>query len=150
MFKTILLVFLYVAFGAIGQVVVSAGMKQKVTSVPYVLAGTTILAAGYAVYLVLLKDVPLSVVVPAGASSFMVITALARFVLHEEIPPLRWIGALVVSLGVAIVMYSDMKMRRTNVKPVATPVAEQRLSHDPYPGLNGAGAAPVLQQAARD
>jgi drug/metabolite transporter (DMT)-like permease len=149
MFKTILLVFLYVAFGAIGQVVVSAGMKQKVTSLPYVIVGTTILAAGYAVYLVLLKDVPLSVVVPAGAGSFMLITAMARIFLHEEIPPLRWIGAVVVSIGVAIVMYSDMKMRRSVTKP-APPVAEQRISHDPYVTLNGAASAPVLQQAARE
>jgi len=113
MLKTIFLVFLYVAFTAAGNLLVGCGMRQKAVCVPYVAIGTMVLSLGYAVYLGLLKEVPLSVVVPSGAASYLLIAAMSRWALNETVPTLRWIGAIVVSIGVSIVLLSDSQLRKS-------------------------------------
>ena len=112
MIKTAFLVFLYVAFSAVGNVMVGCGMRQKAVHIPYVALGTLVLTLGYAVYLGLLKEVPLSVVVPAGAGSYLFIAALSRWALNETVPTTRWVGAFVVSIGVSLVMFSDWQVRK--------------------------------------
>jgi uncharacterized membrane protein len=112
MIKTIVLVFFYVAFSAVGNIMVSCGMRQKAVCLPYVGLGTLILTMGYGIYLGLLKEVPLSVVVPAGAGSYLFIAAISRWLLNETVPTTRWVGAFVVSIGVALVMFSDWQVRR--------------------------------------
>jgi drug/metabolite transporter (DMT)-like permease len=107
MAKTVCLVLLYVVCGAIGNLLVGCGMRGKCMSVPHVLGGTLVLCLAYGIYLGLLKNVPLSVVVPAGAASYILIAAFSRWILHEAVPPTRWVGALVVSVGVMIVLFSD-------------------------------------------
>jgi uncharacterized membrane protein len=124
MLKTASLVFLYVLCGAVGNLMVGWGMKQKVMHMPLVASGTLILTLGYAVYLGLLKEVPLSVVVPAGAASYILIAAISRLVLNESVPVLRWVGAIVVSLGVSIVMISDWQSRAAQAAEAESPPAQ--------------------------
>jgi multidrug transporter EmrE-like cation transporter len=54
-------------------------------------------------WLVVLSRVPLSVAYPFVGISYILIVAFARFSLHEQVPPLRWVGVAVVALGIAIV-----------------------------------------------
>ncbi len=113
MTKTLVLVLLYISCGATGDLMVSYGMKQRQPEIIWVAGGTAVLALGYAIFLGLLKDVPLSVVVPAGAGSYLLIAALSHLILKEQVPPVRWIGTVLVSLGVAMVMVSDWQARRS-------------------------------------
>jgi drug/metabolite transporter (DMT)-like permease len=121
MLKTIFLVFLYVAFSAVGNVLVSCGMRQRAVYVPHVILGTVILTLGYGIYLGLLKEVPLSVVVPAGAGSYLFIAAISRWALNETVPTMRWVGAFVVSIGVSLVMFSDWQMRKATTNAAQVP-----------------------------
>jgi drug/metabolite transporter (DMT)-like permease len=126
--KTVGLVLLYITCGALGDLMLSYGMKPRPgvegVGLPWVLAGTAVLALGYAVFLGLLKDVPLSVVVPAGAGSYLIIAALSRLVLHEHVPPARWIGTILVSIGVSLVMISDWKARKQAALSLNAPEPE--------------------------
>jgi multidrug transporter EmrE-like cation transporter len=54
-------------------------------------------------WLVVLSRVPLSVAYPFVGLSYVGIVLLSRTVLHESVPPLRWVGVCVVSLGIALV-----------------------------------------------
>jgi drug/metabolite transporter (DMT)-like permease len=54
-------------------------------------------------FMALVQTEPLSFAVPASASSYVLETLLARFVLHEKIGPRRIIGALAVLGGVILV-----------------------------------------------
>ena len=127
MAKNVSLVLLYVVCGAIGNLMVGCGMRGKCMSLPHVLGGTLVLCLAYAVYLGLLKNVPLSVVVPAGAGSYLLIAAVSRWILHEPVPASRWVGALVVSVGVLIVLLSDRQPTRpTPPEQTATMVWNHR------------------------
>jgi drug/metabolite transporter (DMT)-like permease len=114
MTKTICLVLLYMACGATGDLMLGYGRNPNLHAVHplmWVVLGTTSLGIGYGIFLGLLKDVPLSVVVPAGAGSYIVIAALSKVVLHEPVPLQRWLGTLLVSVGVSMVMISDWQTR---------------------------------------
>ena len=124
MTRTICLVLVYIACGATGDLMLSYGMKARVPAMPWLIAGTLVLALGYAVFLGLLKDVPLSVVVPAGAGSYIIIAILSHLILHEQIPLARWLGTAMVSMGVGLVMVSDWQARKAGA-PASRP-AEQR------------------------
>src|SRR5437588_491998 len=65
-------------------------------------------AIGYAIVamlgslLALLSWADVTVVVPATALSYVAGAFGARFLLHEQVAPLRWAGALLVCVGVAL------------------------------------------------
>ena len=108
MIKTLFLVFLYVAFSAVGNIMVSCGMRQKAVYIPHVLLGTLILTLGYGIYLGLLKEVPLSVVVPAnviGAPALICTVALFSVVAWVNVRPcdgVIWAELVIVSAAVVL------------------------------------------------
>ena len=54
-------------------------------------------------WLVVLSRVALSVAYPLVGFSYIVVVAIARYLLNEEVPTLRWIGVSVIALGIAII-----------------------------------------------
>lgn len=57
-------------------------------------------------WLIVLSHVPLSVAYPVVGLSYVIIVAFSRLVLHEHVPTLRWLGVVVVAMGIAIVGWS--------------------------------------------
>jgi len=53
---------------------------------------------------VLLSWAPLSVVIPASAGTYVVGTFGAKYVLREQVSPKRWMGVVMVCIGVALVL----------------------------------------------
>lgn len=68
---------------------------------PLVLA-VFFMAISFFAFMKLLSVADLSFAVPVTAASVALETVLARLVLHEKVTPLRWIGALSVACGVAL------------------------------------------------
>jgi drug/metabolite transporter (DMT)-like permease len=60
-------------------------------------------AVSFFTFMALVQREPLSFAVPASAASFVLETALAKFVLHERIGARRTAGALAVLSGVVLV-----------------------------------------------
>jgi drug/metabolite transporter (DMT)-like permease len=60
-------------------------------------------AVSFFAFMALVQTEPLSFAVPASASSFVLETVLAKFVLHERIGVRRAAGALAVLAGVVLV-----------------------------------------------
>ncbi|HVF54386.1 MAG TPA: EamA family transporter [Actinomycetota bacterium] len=58
-------------------------------------------------WLVVLSRVDLSVAYPVVGLSYIVVVTAARFVFHENVPALRWLGVLVIAVGIALVGLSS-------------------------------------------
>ena len=114
------LVIVSVIFAVGGQLVLKTAMREigRIGGAEFLAAGETISRAlreprlwiGLALFgvsalfwMVVLSRVPLSVAYPFVGISYVLIVASSRFILHEQVPALRWVGVLVVAIGIAIV-----------------------------------------------
>ena len=69
----------------------------------WLLLAVACMAVSFFAFLKLLSIAELSFAVPATAGTYVLETLLAKHVLRERIAPLRWVGALLVAGGVALV-----------------------------------------------
>ena len=65
----------------------------------------------FAIFTTVLARADLSVVVPIISFEIVVNVALAHWVIHEFISPLRWAGTVLVTCGVALVALSAKNAR---------------------------------------
>ena len=70
---------------------------------PYVALGIALLIGFFASYTAALSWADLTFVLPATSFGNVLIALLARFWLHEAITPTRWLGILLITLGVGFV-----------------------------------------------
>jgi len=91
--------------GRIGTAQVTAPVETiaRVAREPLLWAGLTLFGISALFWLIVLSHVPLSVAYPVVGLSYVIIVGFSRFVLHEHVPALRWLGVVVVALGIAIV-----------------------------------------------
>jgi drug/metabolite transporter (DMT)-like permease len=107
---------------ASGETLLSAGMKlvgreghaglrfalDAVTNWR-VLAGTCLMAVFFALYSVCLSWADISFVLPFTAMSYLFVAFLARFALHEDVSLTRWVGALIIVVGVIVVGFGERR-----------------------------------------
>jgi drug/metabolite transporter (DMT)-like permease len=99
-----------------GETLLRAGMKLvgegnhggfefvlAAISTPQVLIGTALMMVYFALYSLALSWADISFVLPITALSYLFVAGLARFFLHENVTPARWIGAVIITLGVIVV-----------------------------------------------
>ena len=100
-------------FGAIGDSLLSRGMKsfgevspQQILQIfaavlnPWVFVGIFFLLAFMAAYLTALSWADLTYVLPATAFGYVFIALIAKFFLHEQISTMRWLGIVLIAVGV--------------------------------------------------
>jgi drug/metabolite transporter (DMT)-like permease len=105
---------------AVGETLLSKGMKQlarfhgsraeqvlAAARSGWVWVGVLLLIVHLGLYMLALKGADLSFALPLTAASYPLAAILARYYLREEVGTTRWIGTLVVTLGVAIVAFGD-------------------------------------------
>jgi drug/metabolite transporter (DMT)-like permease len=68
-----------------------------------VIAGVLVLMAWMISDLALLSRADLSYVLPMTSVSYMLIAIIGHWILHERISLTRWLGILVITLGVILV-----------------------------------------------
>ncbi|HEY3972475.1 MAG TPA: EamA family transporter [Candidatus Sulfotelmatobacter sp.] len=103
-------------FAAAGDSMLSHGMKQAgnisldhlqgvVLAVlnPWVAVGIVLLLAFFASYMNALSWADLTYVLPATSLGYVLLALLAKFALHEQVSPMRWIGIVLISGGVGFV-----------------------------------------------
>jgi drug/metabolite transporter (DMT)-like permease len=69
----------------------------------FVIGSVVAMAVSFFAYMGLLKITDLSFAVPATAVTYALETALAKYVLKEQVTGLRWLGAVLVVCGVTLV-----------------------------------------------
>ena len=82
--------------GAIGRLVAALTRNR------YILASIVCMAISFFAFLALVSVADLSFAVPATAASYILQTILAKYLLRESIPAMRWAGVSLVACGVAL------------------------------------------------
>lgn len=103
-------------FAAAGDSMLSHGMKQTgnislhhlsgiVLAVlnPWVAVGIVLLLAFFASYMNALSWADLTYVLPATSLGYVLLALVAKFALHEDVSPMRWLGIALISGGVGFV-----------------------------------------------
>src|SRR5690242_11759210 len=70
---------------------------------PWVAIGILLLLAFFASYMNALSWADLTYVLPATSLGYVLLAFVARFALHEQVSPLRWMGIALISGGVSFV-----------------------------------------------
>lgn len=118
--KTICLIGLMGLFGSLGDVLLRKGMRQigavsswrpesllamfdRTFHSGPIWLGITSLLLFFVSYLLVLSWADYSYVQPASAMGYLFVAVLAYLLLGEVIPRMRWIGVLVICVGVLLV-----------------------------------------------
>jgi drug/metabolite transporter (DMT)-like permease len=118
--KTLILIFIMVLAGPLGNVLLGKGMKQvgavqlwppadllhvfiRVFTAGTIWLGVGSLLVFFAAYMIVLSWADYSYVQPASSISYVVVALLASAWLGEFVPPLRWAGIAVICIGVFLV-----------------------------------------------
>jgi drug/metabolite transporter (DMT)-like permease len=80
----------------------ASSLKAVVTNL-FVIGGLAIFGISAVVWLLVLSRASLSFAYPFASLSYLLIVLAARFVLHEQIPPLRWVGVACIMTGIILV-----------------------------------------------
>ena len=143
MAKIVLILLLALVFEAVGVVFLSKGLReigelQRVTASevvrlvgrgaqnPSLLLGVFLEAIFFGALLYLLSQRDVSLIWPLTSLGFVITALAARWVLHEQVSPLRWLGVILIVLGAGLVTWSE-KLKERPATGSDVPAAEQRV-----------------------
>lgn len=114
--RTYLIVLLFIALKAAGNLSLAYGMKQDTEAVsanplhyiramfdPFVTIGVVLLIVSLLTRMALLSRADLTFVLPVTAVGYVLATFLGKYFLHETVTNQRWAGTLLVFIGAALV-----------------------------------------------
>lgn len=124
MLKTVLVMFLAISAGTVGDILLAKGMKQmgdlsamnlrgiidtaiRALTNPKMIIGTFMLAVFFFLWLAVLSWEDLSVALPMQALNYVLVAFLSQYFLGETVSPLRWAGTLLVCVGVMMITKSS-------------------------------------------
>ncbi|HZS99336.1 MAG TPA: EamA family transporter [Terriglobales bacterium] len=103
-------------FASIGDSMLSRGMKDMggvslarlhtllaALRDPWIVGGIVFLLAFFAAYMTALSWADLTYVLPATSLGYVLLALIAKFVLHEQVTMLRWVGIFLIAVGVSAV-----------------------------------------------
>ena len=89
-----------VAFKGLGG---AAGLVWRLFTNPVIFLGLISYGISTVFWILVLKEKDLSLVYPMLASSYILILLTSWIFRHEAVSPFRWLGALVITLGVILI-----------------------------------------------
>jgi len=126
----------------LGDTLLSLGMKRVgpvsldhlssliyAIATPQILLGIALLICFFASYLASLSWADLTFVLPATSIGNVIVALLAKFWLHEQISPGRWIGILLITAGVGFVTqgpsYTETCKEKSAERPLQSAGVQQ-------------------------
>jgi drug/metabolite transporter (DMT)-like permease len=94
---------------------------------PWIALGIALLIGFFASYLTALSWADLTFVLPATAFGYVIVALIARFMLNEPISLERWIGIVLITVGVGFVAHGPSLTERPQASALAKtaePVAQ--------------------------
>ena len=136
--KTLVTLFFAIICQTLGDVCLTKGMKSigeintlnpielfhigvQIFTNPFIGLGIAILTVFYFLYLAALSWADLSYVLPVTAFGYTLNAVMAKWLLHEQVSLTRWVGTLVICIGVAVVSRTEQK---TTHEPLLFPGEE--------------------------
>lgn len=137
--RVFIILIISLIFESIGVVLLSKGIKQigepaKISTVeiarlikrgatnPNVLLGILFEALFFAGFLMMLSQSDVSFIWPLTSLSFVVTTLAAKFILHEYVSGVRWMGVVCIMIGAALISYSEQNKSSKESTASATSV----------------------------
>jgi len=139
-FKTYLLIFLMVIFGPLGNVLLGKGMKRigavtvatpaealdvlsRILTSGTIWLGIASLIIFFGANMLVLSWADYSYVQPASSVAYAMSALLAHFLLREVVTPTRWVGVVIICLGVLVIGHTSPRTiePRTTVPRTAEP-----------------------------
>ncbi|MBC8019338.1 MAG: EamA family transporter [Verrucomicrobia bacterium] len=125
MLKTMIVMFLAVSAGTVGDILLAKGMKEmgdlsamnlrgildaayRALTSPKLIFGTSMLAIFFFLWLAVLSWEDLSVALPMQALNYVLVAFLSQYFLGEVVSPLRWAGTVLVCVGVMMITKSSV------------------------------------------
>ena len=117
-------------FAATGDSLLSRGMKElgnvslrripdmllAITD-PYVAGGILLLLGFFACYMTALSWADLTYVLPATSLGYVLVALIGKFFLHEQVSAARWMGIILISMGVGFVAGGPSHTDTRNKQP---------------------------------
>jgi len=143
MLKLILILIVALVFEAVGVVLLSQGLREtgnveKITPAEVkrvvtqgitnrnIVLGVFFKAIFLAALLFLLARSDVSLIWPLTSIGFVLTTAAAKFIRHEEVSSLRWSGVVLIMIGAALVGWSEKQKRPSAAAKVTESVEALR------------------------
>jgi len=118
--KSILLILLSIGIAVGGQLLLKIGLNKigdiginsigalgqfflSIIKSPMVMAGLFCYVISAAIWLIVLSAVDLSFAYPFIGLTYVLILVLSKFVLKEDVNPIRWAGAAIITIGVVVI-----------------------------------------------
>ncbi len=131
MLKTIIIMLIAVTAATVGDVLLAKGMKglgdisamnlRGIISIAVraltewkIVVGTAMMVIFFFLWLAVLSWEDISIAIPMQALNYVIVALRAKYYMHEEISPLRWIGITMVCVGVILITKSS----KTDKPPV--------------------------------
>jgi multidrug transporter EmrE-like cation transporter len=120
LYKPFLIVITAICFSVSGELLLKSGMGSvgilsfsnfwptlgKVFTNPRILSGFGLFGIGAVFWLAAISRVPLSWAYPMLSIGYVLILLFSAIILKEQVAPLRWVGALVICVGIVLVFRS--------------------------------------------
>jgi drug/metabolite transporter (DMT)-like permease len=136
--KTAIVLFSAMLAQAVGDVLLSRGMKQaegffqasagswwgagrQIASLPEIWMGTILLILFFALFAAALSWADLSFVLPTTSFGYILNVAFAAAFLGEKVTALKWFGSILIALGVLAVARSEVHKKRESSIPQEDP-----------------------------
>jgi drug/metabolite transporter (DMT)-like permease len=143
MLKTIVIMLIAVTAGTVGDILLAKGMKQMgdlstmnlrgIMEVAFramtewkIVVGTAMLALFFFLWLAVLSWEDLSVALPMQALNYVLVAVLAKYLLHEDVSPLRWGGIALVCVGVMLITKSSTSDKKPTTELARPTTIESR------------------------
>jgi uncharacterized membrane protein len=118
--KTATVLILAILAQVAGNILLSKGMHgiagenlwaivSQVAQNPMIWLGILFLGMFFALYTSALSWADLSFILPATSFGYVLNVACAKYFLNEEVSLTRWLGAIIICVGVAVVSRSEIK-----------------------------------------
>ena len=114
--KTLIVMLLATLAVSFGEAMLAKGMKQSgetpagiwnqlrgVATNGNIVFGTLLMMTYFGLYMLALRWADFSFVLPLTAVSYLIGAILAKYYLGETVTPTRWLGAIIITLGVVVV-----------------------------------------------
>jgi len=118
--SSVLLILLSISFAVGGQLLLKTGIDRigisgfgsmksliglfsGIIKSPMVITGLFLYLISAAIWLVVLSTVDLSFAYPFIGFTYVMVLVLSKFILKEEVNPLRWAGAFIITVGVVVI-----------------------------------------------
>jgi drug/metabolite transporter (DMT)-like permease len=118
--NSILLIFLSISIAVGGQILLKIGINRigivslngiddfrqlflGIVKSPLVISGLFLYVVSAAAWLIVLSAVDLSFAYPFIGFTYVMVLILSKFILKEDVNLIRWIGALIITIGVVVI-----------------------------------------------